>query len=151
VSDEWLATIEATLRDSLGSDVQKRRAWIAARDMQANLPSGSPRADRWAADLRRLFEAWVHHMIYLRRVESLDEHLPQTVQRTEAEVATYYGLRTSKGIDDKLRYLESAAETRIQRAVTHLEVGWPEDMCICFVASREEWRQALARAKRAAA
>lgn len=151
MSDEWLAHVGEMLKDSLGSRDQKMVAYIAARDMAANLPGGSPKADRWAAELKRLFELWVHHMRYLRRVDAVDEHLPESVHRSDTAVSVEYGLRTSKGIGDKQEQLATYAASRMERCAAHLRAGWDLDMCVGFVASKEEWRQALRQAGRAAA
>lgn len=151
VYDEWLAQVVEKLRASLGSQEQKRIAYQAAKDMVANLPSGSPRADRWAATLTRMFDGWVHRMIYLRRAEGVAEHLPVSVLRSNTDIAVTYGLRTSKGIEDKQQQLADAAERRIERCTAHLRAGWTEDMAVCFVASQDEWTQAVGRLGRVAA
>jgi hypothetical protein len=151
VFDEWLAKVVDDLKANLGSQEQKRRAYQAAKDMTENLPSGSPRADRWAQTLMRMFDGWVNRMIYLRAHEGIADHLPESVLRSNAEVSVTYGLRTSKGIEDKQAQLSDAAEVRIARAAAHLRAGWDEDMAVCFVCSRAEWRQATSRAGRIAA
>lgn len=148
---EWLESIVTLLADSLGTSEQKRTAYKAAADFEANLPSGSPRAERWAEPLKRLFTLWVERMHYLRPEEGIDHRLPESVDRSDVEVAAEYGLRTSKGIEDRQKQLYAAGECRVERCANHLRVGWEPEMCVCFVCSKQEWRRALQKAGRMAA
>lgn len=148
---EWLEGVFAALKDSLGSNEQKARAYKAAIDMEAALPTGSKNAERFAGMLRKMFDVWVYRMIYLRPEEDPAHHLPESIHRSNVEVAVEYGLRTQKGIEEKQQQIADAADRRIQRAVEHAEAGWALEDCLCFVASKQEWRRVRQQTGQAAA
>jgi hypothetical protein len=66
------------------------------------------------------------------------EPLPPSCSMSDAEVAREYRLTSEAGIRRKQEELYDAAQTRIQRAVDHLEAGWGPEEIRCFVCSVEE-------------
>ena len=150
MSAEWLDKIAGMLDNSMGKNAQRQAAYDAATQMDALLPYGTRNADLFAQLLRKMFETWIHGMHYLRPVEALDHRLPETMMRSDLEVASEYGLTSEKSIHAKQEWLERARSMRVQRCVAHLEAGWPPEDCISFICARDEWEQARRKARAAA-
>jgi hypothetical protein len=128
---------------TIGSVEKRRAAYVAAKTMEETLPSGSRNADAFRRMLRRAFEQWVHRMLFLQPLPAIDAHLPDTMLRSDVEVAGDYGLQTAKGIQEKQRNISAAREARIERCIHHMQAGWLEGECVAFVCARDEWRDAL--------
>ena len=143
---EWLDSIKTILDDSLGSEEQRAVAFQAGMDLEAALPTGTPRLGKWAGYVRRIFEAWVRDMRYLIPPLPPGKPLPETMLRSDAEVAQEYQLRTAKGIEIKQAQLAKAREDRIERALDHLASGWDLEDTKCFICSKEEFRVVQRRA-----
>ena len=127
---------------TVGSVDKRRDAYRAAAVMEETMPTGTRNAAAFRQILRRTFEQWVHHMLFLQPVPVVDAHLPETMLRSDVEVATDYGLGTEKGIRDKQRNISAARDMRISRCADHIAAGWTEGECISFVCARDEWRDA---------
>ncbi len=141
--DEWVGRIEAMLADSLGTRERKEQVREAAATMQVYLRGvNSPAAEY----LRRLFEAWVHHMWYLAPSTGVADHLPATVIRSDAEIGIEYGLTTKQAIRRKQELIAEARTARINRAAAHLEAGWRDFEAVHFCAARDEWEMAKRKA-----
>lgn len=147
---DWLDKIAGMLDNSMGKNAQRQAAYEAAVAMDEGLPYGTRNGDLFAGLLRRMFEAWVHHMRYLQPAETLEHHLPETMTRSDLDVATEYGLNTSKSIQTKQEWLEKARNRRIERCSAHLALGWEVCMCVSFVCAQDEWRTACGQARVAA-
>ena len=140
--DEWVKKIGDMLEDSLGSVEQKRTAYRAAVEMDAILNDAR---GGWMEYARRLFELWVHNMRYLMVAPSIDHNLDDTRLRSDADIASDYGLTTKAAIAAKQEQISAARETRIRRTVEHLNAGWGE-AAISFCAGKDEWRDANRKA-----
>jgi hypothetical protein len=139
--NEWLTQIKDQLRELPGSVGQKTAAMVAAVEMDRVLEAERP---KWADYLRRLFEVWIRDKNYLISDLGADFRLPETVNKSDAEVAMEYDLHTSNGIKEKQLRLANAAEVRVQRALDHLEGGWSMQDIVCFICSKQEYRQVQA-------
>jgi hypothetical protein len=153
VSDRspWITSVIDKLKDSLGTPEEKRTALWAAEEMQKNLPKGSPNAEKFGAMLRSMFDVWVHRMNYLAPEQGPGHHLPDTLLRVDAVVASNYGLSSKAAIAAKQEQLASAREIRIERAVTHINAGWIAEDAIAFVCAKDEWEAAKRKARLVAA
>jgi hypothetical protein len=150
VSDRspWLQSIVDKLADSLGTSEQKRSALKAAADMEAELAGES---SVFGETLKRMFMTWVEQMRYLIPEEKIDHNLPNTMMRSDAEVALEYGLTSKAATTAKQEQISANREIRINRAVEYLNAGYIQEDCIIFVGAKDEWQQAKQRARRVAA
>lgn len=78
----------------------------------------------------------------------IDDRLPRTMIRSDAAVASDYGLMNKAAITAKQQQIADARETRIERCAEHLRAGWLDSDALCFVAAKDEWQEALRRAGR---
>lgn len=138
---EWLDSIGALLRDSLGAKDKRALAYRAAEQMdKVQVPRGYEGAlGRIKAD----FYAWVEHCGYLYEVDAVDHFLPESVLSNEAPIVNGKKMTDQERMDNRAK--------RVSRCLAVLQQGWQECEAITFVASREEWRDACRRAGRVAA
>lgn len=126
---DWLEQVVDYLHQAPGGREQKRAAYEAARDV-ADVPP--PMGDM----LRRVFWKWLEQHGYLQPTWPVEQRLPEKVD--------------VQGKSDKeIEHIDRAAKVRAQRCADFLADGWLEEDCLCFVCSREEWRDAKARSVRA--
>lgn len=78
----------------------------------------------------------------------IDDRLPRTMIRSDAQVASDYGLLNKAAITTKQQHISDARETRIERCAEHLRAGWCDSDALCFAAAKDEWQEALRRSGR---
>lgn len=122
----WLDGIEATLRESLGTNQKKREVFAVAKEMDEI--GASPMADA----LRSLYRTWVSGQHYLYDAAP-ERGLPSTLPPLEHIRGESKPARERR-LDDRA----DAVRARVARYAQARRDGWPVDEARCFVCTEEE-------------
>jgi len=133
----FLDSVKRYLNDAAAGRSQKRAAWEAAVQV-AEVPGGLGEL------LRHGFWAWLNSGRWLQVKEQRPEwRLPEGSHIAEEKIAKHYpGLRLKEAAEKATL----ARESRVKRSAQHLAAGWLPEDCLCFVYTREEFREAAKRA-----
>lgn len=121
---EWLDGIEATLRESLGTNAKKREVFAVAKEMD-ELPGS-------ADGLRSLYRTWVSGQHYLYDAAP-DRGLPSTLPPLE-----HVPRETKQARERRLDERADASRVRVARYADARRDGWDVDQARCFVCTEEE-------------
>lgn len=131
----WLDDIADLLKPAFGTHEQKVAVWRVAQEMD-QLP-----AVGMADTLRSAFRAFVHGMGWLHPVD--EQPLMQRLPPLESIPRESKAMRDRR-LDDRAE----AVERRVCHAVEALVAGWSGEESRAFVATEEEWSEALRRRRR---
>lgn len=128
---EWLDGIHKILADGPGTREQKTAAWRAAQDVEtAEGPIGEA--------VRRMYTVWARKCGYMAAVPSHYSQLPESVMENRSTDNT-----------ERRENRRVWREKRIEHATGWIQSGGTDSDAMHFIASREEWREAMSRFGRA--
>ncbi len=138
----FLAAVDKFLADSRGSTTQRREVTEAAKDVDS-IPMPAMRER-----LQRLFWAWLQKGEWQKPAHGIDYHLESTSRLDQASIQEHY--RTMYPRYDYNRASELAVkawDTRVNRCAEEIKAGQPLEDCLAFVYCRDEWKEALDKAR----
>ena len=145
---EWVLGIIAKLENQLATKEEKRQVIEAAREIEEQLPTDAgKKAAGYREYVHRLFALSVDRLAYREPVPTLGDDLPDTLSRSDAELAREFGLRNPASIKLKQEELADAREKRVARFVRHVVHGhWAAEEAKIFIAAKDELAEACRKA-----
>jgi hypothetical protein len=142
----FLTAVDKFLSDSRGSEMQIREAKEAAQAVD-NIPMEAMREK-----LQRTFWAWLQKGHWQKPMRSVDFHLESTSRLDQKCIQeNYRGMYPRYDYNRASELAVKAWDTRVNRCAEEIKAGQPLEDCLTFVYCRAEWKEALDKARRAAA